>query len=360
MSASVAGRRAPSRTRPRPPWRPWLAAAVLLALVTAALWTWWAEQHPNEDRELRELVQDRLDGWFPQLMAPAADGHGLRRRAAAGGPGNPQPPRVVLIHGLDEPGIIWDDLAPELAAEGIEVWELRYPNDQGIPRSAAYLAGLWPELPAQPGVILIGHSMGGLVAREFVSAWRHPVHRPPRVGGAPVAGVIMVGTPNHGSPWARLRIWLELREHFEDARQRRFSLFAGLRDGLGQAKVDLRPDSAFLRALNARPWPPAVPRAIIGARLLHPADDLVAGLDDAAVEVHSEELRQRLHAWWSTLGNRIGDGAVPAASLELAGVPKPVLVNATHRTMLRRLGAGDPRPPAIELIIAQVREWAAL
>ena len=320
---------------------------------------WLAERHPNEDRELRELVQDRLDDWFPELMAPAADGHGLRRRAAAGADGGSQPPRVLLLHGLDEPGIIWDDLAPALAADGVEVWELRYPNDQGIPRSAAYLAGLWPELPAQPGVILIGHSMGGLVAREFVSAWRHPVGRQPRVGGAPVAGVIMIGTPNHGSPWARLRIWLELREHLADARQRRFSLFAGLRDGLGQAKVDLRPDSAFLRALNARPWPPAVPRAIIGARLLRPPDEFVAGLDAAAAEVRSEELRRRLHAWWNELGTHIGDGAVPVASLELAAAPEPVLVDGSHRSMLRRLRAGDPQPPAIEPIIAQVRQWAA-
>jgi pimeloyl-ACP methyl ester carboxylesterase len=292
-------------------------------------------------------------------MTPHADGHGLRLRAAAGGPGSAQPPRVLLIHGLDEPGLIWDDLVPALAAAGIEVWELRYPNDQAISSSAAYLAGRWSELPAAPGVILIGHSMGGLVARELVSAWRHPVDRPPRVAGAPVAGVIMVGTPNHGSPWARLRVWLELREQFEDARQRRFSLFAGLRDGLGQAKVDLRPDSAFLLALNARPWPPAVPRAIIGARLLGPADDWLAGLDAAAAEVQSEELRRRLHAWWKKLGNRIGDGAVPAASLELAGAPEPVLVDATHRTMLRRLHAGGPPPPAIDLIVAQVREWTA-
>ena len=159
-------------------------------------------------------------------------------------------------------------VSPAIAEAGFEVWELRYPNDQGIDRSADFLAEHWPALPDDRPVILVGHSMGGLVARDFITRWRHPFGESPPLEGAPIAGLIMIGTPNQGSPWARLRIWLELREHFEDAQRRRFSLFAGLRDGLGEAKIDLRPGSAFLEALNARPWPVSVPCAIIGAQLL--------------------------------------------------------------------------------------------
>lgn len=268
------------------------------------------------------------------------------------------PPRVLLIHGLDEPGTLWDDLVPPLAAAGFEVWELRFPNDQGVDRSAAFLAQHWHLLPADGPVFLVGHSMGGLVAREFVSLWRHPVGATPKIEGAPVGGLILVGTPNHGSAWARLRIWLELREHFEDAQRRRFALFAGLRDGIGEAKVDLRPGSDFLEALNARPWPDSVPRLLIGARLLQTADNLRAGPDAAATEVGSEALRQCLHAWWNSLSGHLGDGAVSASSLRLADAPPPLLVDGSHRGMLKRLNPDDPEPTAIRPIIEQLKRWS--
>ncbi|KAA6186584.1 alpha/beta fold hydrolase [Thiohalocapsa marina] len=333
-----------------------LLKGVALSLAMAAAWTLWAELHPTEERALRMLVHDQLDNWFPELMSAPGDGFGVALRQAAE-QGAMQPP-VLLIHGLDEPGIIWDDLVVALADAGFDVWELRYPNDQGIDRSADFLARHWAALPAEQPVILIGHSMGGLVAREFVTRLRYPPGPAPQLEGAPVGGLVMIGTPNHGSPWARLRIWLELREHFEDARQRRFTLFAGLRDGVGEAKVDLRPGSNFLKALNARPWPDAVPRFLIGAQLLSTPSSLTEGLDAAAAEVGSEALREHLHAWWQTLTNGLGDGAVSVASLRLEDAPPPVIVNATHRTMLRRLGPDDPEPPAIRPIIAQLQRWS--
>jgi pimeloyl-ACP methyl ester carboxylesterase len=241
---------------------------------------------------LRQPADVRHDAAVPDALprpAPASD-------VGPTGQASRAPRRVLLIHGLDEPGTLWNDLVPPLAAAGFEVWELRFPNDQGVDRSAAFLAQHWHLLPDDGPAFLIGHSMGGLVAREFVSLWRHPVGATPKIEGAPVEGLILVGTPNHGSAWARLRICLELREHFEDAQRRRFALFAGLRDGIGEAKVDLRPGSDFLKAFNARPWPDSVPRCLIGARLLQPADDLKAGLNAASNEVGSEALRRCLHA----------------------------------------------------------------
>ncbi len=359
------------------PLRRRLFQASALLLLIAVIWTGWAELHPSEERALRTLVHDQLDDWLPELMSPAENGHGLRLRLPAQtergpisispeaprldtgiGTDSDQRPRVLLIHGLDEPGIIWDDLAPAVAEAGFDVWELRYPNDQGIDRSADFMAEQWSALAGDRPVILIGHSMGGLLARDFVTRWRHPVGESPRIEGAPIAGLIMVGTPNQGSPWARLRIWLELREHFEDAQRRRFSLFAGLRDGLGEAKVDLRPGSAFLQALNARPWPESVSRAIIGARLVEPPKHLIASLDAAAAEVGSEALGERLHAWFDDLGEGLGDGAVSVESLQLEGVPAPIIVNGAHRTMLRRLFADDRTPPAITPIIEQLEAWS--
>ena len=328
--------------------------AITTAIAVVAIWTWWAEQHPRDDRRLRVLVHDQLDDWFPELMAPDDGWHGLHRLATE----DTSPLQVVLIHGLDEPGGIWDDLLPALTAAGYDVWDFRYPNDQGVDRSAEYLAQHWPTLdPARPAA-LIGHSMGGLVAREFVSRWRHPVDSPRLVEGAPVAGVVLAGTPNHGSEWARLRIWLELRDQFASLSEREFSLFAALRDGTGEAKIDLRPESDFLRTLNARPWPASVPVIIIAARLLPQTETFVDGLDAIADEVGSAPLDARLHEWWSSLGSQIGDGAVSLESTQLPDMPPPIIVDASHRTMLHRLFPDDPAPPAIAPILTTLRQWS--
>lgn len=339
-----------------PRWRRGLLIGFAAALAVLALWTWWAEDHPREERRLRVLVHDQLDAWFPNGMAPDDGWHGIHGRV------KPVPSRslqVVLVHGLDEPGTIWDDLVPALGAAGFETWEFRYPNDQGIDRSADYLARHWSALDADRPVALIGHSMGGLVIRDFVSRLRHPVAAIPLVRGAAVAGVILVGTPNQGSEWARLRIWLELRDQFPSVEGRRFSLFAALRDGTGEAKIDLRPGSDFLRDINARPWPQAVAVQAIAGRLLTQPSDLAAGIDAASIEVGSADLGRQLSAWWSGIGADLGDGAVTLASARVPGGPAPLEVGASHRGMVARLLPGDPEPPAIAPILLILRGWDA-
>jgi pimeloyl-ACP methyl ester carboxylesterase len=233
--------------------------------------------------------------------------------------------RVVLVHGLDEPGDIWADLAPALGSAGFETWEFRYPNDQGIDRSADLLAVNWPRMAVDPPVVLVGHSMGGLVIRDFVTRWRHPVAGLPRVAGASVRGVILAGTPNQGSEWARLRVWLELRDQWAAGRQWGFSPFAGWHDGTGAAKVDLRPGSRFLDELNERAWPQEVPISIIGGLLLPSTPAL-------------------------------GDGVVATESLVAPGAAPPILVEASHRGMLARLLESEPEPPAIGVILALLEE----
>jgi triacylglycerol esterase/lipase EstA (alpha/beta hydrolase family) len=46
-------------------------------------------------------------------------------------------------------------------------------------------------------VTVVGHSMGGLVARAYLA--KH--------GGAKVRRVVTIGTPHHGSVFAYLRAW---------------------------------------------------------------------------------------------------------------------------------------------------------
>ncbi len=338
-------------------WRRSLLLTLLVGAIAVSGWIWWAERHPRDERALRVLVQDQLHVWFPDAMEVRHDGwYGLKHPPGAETRGGPI---VLLVHGLDEPGDIWDDLIPALDAQSFEARVFRYPNDQGIDRSAAYLANAWSALPASRPVVLIGHSMGGLVVREFVTGWLHPPDRAPEATSPNVRGVILAGTPNHGSEWSRLRIWLELRDHLPLETQRRFSLFAALRDGTGAAKIDLRPESDFLRRLNARPWPPEIPIQLIGGVLVEPPASMIESLREIARELHSEALEQRLARWWSTLGEDLGDGVVSATSLRLTEAPPPILVNASHRGMLARFRPSDSQPPAIAPILETLHRWNA-
>ena len=119
---------------------------------------------------------------------------------------------VLLIHGIDEVGPIWDNLAPQLAVRGYAVARFDYPNDQGLADSAALLHDELRSLRAR-GVVritLIAHSMGGLIARDVLTSPDAYACRAAGHAGLPdITRLITVGTPNHGSPLARLRAVLE-------------------------------------------------------------------------------------------------------------------------------------------------------
>ena len=316
-------------------WRP---VALAVALLAVALWSLWAERYPQQERQLRVELQEQLEERLPAVMEAPADRYGLFQQTIHGpdgggtdGGSRRRALRVLLVHGLDEPGGIWADLQPALAAAGFDHWEFRYPNDQAIDRSADLLASSWPELPKDLPLVLVGHSMGGLVIRDFVSRLRHPVTVPvsqPRLEGASVRGVILAGTPNQGSDWARVRVLLELRDQWAAGQESGFSPLAGLRDGTGAAKIDLQPGSVFLSDLNARPWPQRVEVRIIGGVLMASAPTL-------------------------------GDGVVPPDSLIIDGAAPPIMVAASHRGLLARFFETDDEPPAIPAIMSLLDEWAS-
>jgi pimeloyl-ACP methyl ester carboxylesterase len=332
-----------------------LLALPLIVFALLASWIFWAETHPDLERDLRVTAQAQLEEWLPKIVAPDSDTIGFHP-AAEDHVG--QTPDVVLIHGLDEPGGIWEETAAAMSEAGLVAWEFRYPNDQAIADSADFLAEQWPILEGDQ-VFLVGHSMGGLVIRDFVSRHRHPVDASPSVGGPRVGGVIMIGTPNQGSEWARLRAWLEIREWLADVPEGRASLFAGLRDGTGAAKIDLRPGSEFLSDLNARTWPESVPILVLGGRLTEPTPEMLVGLRRLADELGVEDFEKVVEKWWRDAGEGIGDGAVPVESLVVPGAPEPELLPASHRGLLLTMPLSDQPPPAIDRVIEQLHSWRA-
>ena len=331
-----------------------LLMLIALPLFALGVWALWGEFQPEQERELRVEVHDRLEQWFPEAMELPDELLGFIPRSQRYP--DSAAPDAILLHGLDEPGNIWDELATAMDTAGFNPVEFRYPNDQAIDRSTDLLAERWEDLDADHPVILIGHSMGGLVIRDFITRWRHPADGEPRIEGPPVDGVILIATPNHGSEWARLRMWLELREWFADIREERFSLFAGLRDGTGAAKIDLRPDSRFLAELNARPWPDDIPVRIIGGVLAEPTPEMERGLQQMGEQLDAPELPRRIADWLDQTGEGLGDGVVPVDSLALEGHPEPLVLEGSHRGLLVPTPLTDT-PPAIEPVLEILEQW---
>ncbi|MBB6122499.1 esterase/lipase family protein [Sphingobium subterraneum] len=101
-------------------------------------------------------------------------------------------PVALLLHGWMSHPVAWAALARDLRTNGYRVEAPFYPSRRlPLSRIAARLAQ-WMTvqgLESAPRLDIIGHSMGGLVARALIAT-----HRPPNLGS-----VVMLGTPNAGS-----------------------------------------------------------------------------------------------------------------------------------------------------------------
>ena len=316
---------------------------VLLALVA---WIYWAESHPEAERDLRVRVKAHLEAMFPEAMTPPPGVFGWRTHRS------PADARlaVVLVHGLDEPGNIWEDVIAAFDGQPVELIELRYPNDQAIDASADFLAEKWADLASKPEVVFIAHSMGGLVVRDFVTRHYAPDGSRSLSVGPSVRAAWLVATPNHGSEWARLRVWLEMRDHFTSAAGQEYALFSALRDGTGAAKVDLRPGSRFLRELNERAWPDAVDLKLIAGAYLD-REQVNQGLDELVKRAPDEDLAASFSKWGAEIREATGDGVVTVESVALEGFPPPVVLSASHRGLIRTSPIETGTPPALPTLL---------
>ena len=225
-----------------------LYAALILAvtLVEFALaWLWRAPRPPalriGAARTVRMVWQE-----FVTLLGSAARMMTYRWRIHDPAPAPAAMP-VVLVHGVLCNGGVFAAMAGKLADAGLgPVYVLSYgPPLHPIERFVIQLDALIRKARAATGassVIIVGHSMGGLVARAYLQ--RH--------GSDSVARVVTVGTPHHGSRFA----WL----------------------AMGACMAQIRPDSAWLAALPAvAATPPLV-------SLWSPHDSMVAPQTSCVVD----------------------------------------------------------------------------
>lgn len=137
---------------------------------------------------------------------------------------------VLLIHGYNSDSSIWtgSKVRQDIEASGRTVYTIDLPDPTGDIRfNAVFLqAKIW-EIRVTTGaskVDLVAHSMGGLVARDYITS-----DGPYSTYQGDVSSLTMLGTPNHGTLSALLPY--------------------------NTAAEQMRPNSDFLQDLNARQIP---------------------------------------------------------------------------------------------------------
>jgi pimeloyl-ACP methyl ester carboxylesterase len=239
---------------------------------------------------------------------------------------------VVLVHGLMSTPRMWEPLVldlltdPEISAR-CQFWFFYYPTGKPVPLTALQLREALDDARRAHGVkqpmILVGHSMGGILSRAQVSRLTVEDARPmvPRVASLPetsvvrralvfeprtdVARVVFLFTPHRGSRLASsgLGAWGIRLIRIPDTLLTELGIGAEELSALRGNRLPtsihgLSPHSQFLRALD-RTRPTVPTNSIIGDR----------GRGD---------------------GPAGSDGVVPYASAHLAGAESELVVPAGH------------------------------
>jgi triacylglycerol esterase/lipase EstA (alpha/beta hydrolase family) len=209
---------------------------------------------------------------------------------------------VIFIHGLLSEPMAWADLVNELRVppeiqSQFQFWTYRYPTGGGFLEAAASLRELLQLArdasdpvhsdPALDRMVLVGHSMGGLVAKTQITEssdilWRQFATQPIESIRAPpqerenlrrlfffepsesITRVVLIGTPHHGSSWSRRvvgRVGTNLVRFSSAEDQRYQSLVAANQDIIlprfqrsRPTSIDLLdPESPLLAGLAAMP-----------------------------------------------------------------------------------------------------------
>ncbi len=339
----------------------WVIGGILLLL---GLWQLFTNIYGEEEKELRRQLRETVKEKFPEQTSKFFQTFGLFYFEA-----DQESPRgaalerksVVLIHGLDDPGEVWQSLAPELVEEDFNVWLMQYPNDQPIVESAQLFSQELKGLK-QLGIdriSIVAHSMGGLVSREMLTSPKIEYNTSAKNGLVPeVRALIMVGTPNHGSELSRFRVFTEVRDHLVRLKKGEANWLGVILDGAGEAKIDLLPGSRFLTELNGRPHPEGTDMFIIAG--------ITSPWNENDINRWVINVRQNVSAdqqeWVDGLGENmiamthgLGDGLVTVESTRLEGVPHRT-VDGTHMSMIRNVTKGSHRiPPAVPIIVDRLK-----
>ena len=174
-----------------------------------------------------------------------------RARTRSTGDGDHSRTHIVLLHGYMMNRTNWLWLGPHLARRGLgPLHGLSYFTLQPIADSARRLAAYVEALAKREGierVDLVGHSMGGLVARYYIE----------KLGGAArVRRLITIATPHHGTRLGRLAIGAARREIVPGSPH--CAPFTGAPEGVDYTSIWSRADNLVVPPESAQltPMPP--------------------------------------------------------------------------------------------------------
>jgi pimeloyl-ACP methyl ester carboxylesterase len=250
---------------------------------------------------------------------------------------------VIFVHGLQETGASWAPMIDSLRNDAVireryQFWYFSYPSGYPYPYAAALLRqdldGIKRAFPNHKRVVLIGHSMGGLLCRLMITdagdkIWRNffatPPAKTPLASGTrklleealvfnhrpDVQRVIFISTPHRGSKLAAG--WIgRIGAALVRTPQRFMSIYASTKplliadpaarplNRMPNSVDTLEPNDRFVEAVNKLPIAPGIPyHSIMGDR----------GRGDTP---------------------NSSDGVVPYWSSHLQGAQSELIVNSDH------------------------------
>ncbi len=261
-------------------------------------------------------------------------------------------PLVVLIPGLIASQNSMHSVRSTIERNSYCLAIFRYSSHQGIRAAASLLSKELQTLKEQDParkIILVTHSMGGLVARCCLEdAANNPGN---------VTRLIMIAPPNHGSALTGLSA-TELAKRFSftqavsETRLRTIDESVG--GFIGLAKEELRTDSVVLQQMNSCPCATGVRYSIIAGSGGPVASGLVdvslllgdlflSDQPEAKAALDSAREIAKLDEW--TEGR--GDGVVSIESAKLAGVSDFIVLPFAHNDF-----GLEPSPAASQVIDA--------
>ncbi len=269
-------------------------------------------------------------------------------------------PLVVLLHGYNSCLEKNKAILEPIRHAGFPCAGFSYPNDYYLAASAERLSLSLKQFARQypkRKVVLLTHSMGGLVARACLED--------PGLDPGNVMRLIMIAPPSQGTLVANVAVATDVWEHWLGRKSG--GPWARLRDsvvdGLGEAADDLVPGSPFLQRLNARPRNTAVEYTILlgtGASISQAEMDWVrSAIHKTAgalpgIRRASDKLDETLAEMEEMVEGK-GDGIVAVKRGLLAGVDDVILLSFGHLSVTAQ-PASDPVRQVHKEIMARLMD----